>query len=111
MKAVPYALTNSGYERCDSTKATHVHLNTPGPIPYRMIPVIQYGTRDGTPCWTWNGDTSKPTLRPSILTRLPTSDGDVVCHSFVQDGRIRFLDDCTHDLAGQEVDLLEEEES
>lgn len=28
-----------------------------------------------------------------------------VCHSFVTDGRIQFLADCTHDLAGLTVDL------
>lgn len=27
------------------------------------------------------------------------------CHSFVEDGYIRFLDDCTHDLRGQTVRL------
>ncbi|WP_019573378.1 DUF6527 family protein [Curvibacter lanceolatus] len=27
------------------------------------------------------------------------------CHSFVTDGRIQFLSDCTHELAGQTVDL------
>jgi hypothetical protein len=31
----------------------------------------------------------------------------VVCHSFVTDGRIQFLEDCTHELAGQTVDLPE----
>lgn len=30
---------------------------------------------------------------------------DEICHSFVTDGKIRFLNDCTHDLAGQTVDL------
>ena len=28
-----------------------------------------------------------------------------VCHTFVTDGRIQFLSDCTHALAGQTVDL------
>jgi hypothetical protein len=28
-----------------------------------------------------------------------------ICHSFVRDGRIEFLSDCTHRLAGQTVDL------
>jgi len=27
------------------------------------------------------------------------------CHSFVTDGRIQFLSDCTHEMAGQTVDL------
>lgn len=49
--------------------------------------------------WTWNGDTEKPTFRASLL--LPT----VVCHSFITDGKIQFLNDCSHKLAGQTVDL------
>ena len=32
-------------------------------------------------------------------------DGTKVCHSFIRDGRIQFLGDCTHHLAGQTVDL------
>ena len=27
------------------------------------------------------------------------------CHSFVTDGKIRFLNDCTHEMAGETVDL------
>lgn len=49
--------------------------------------------------WTWNGDVDKPTFRASLL--LPT----VVCHSFITDGKIEFLNDCSHSLAGQTVDL------
>lgn len=30
-----------------------------------------------------------------------------VCHSFVTDGKIQFLSDCTHDLAGQTVDMVD----
>jgi hypothetical protein len=30
---------------------------------------------------------------------------DLVCHSFVTDGKIQFLSDCTHALAGQTVAL------
>ena len=29
-----------------------------------------------------------------------------VCHSFVTDGKIQFLGDCTHELAGQTVELI-----
>ena len=29
----------------------------------------------------------------------------LVCHSFVRNGRIEFLGDCTHGLAGKTVDL------
>lgn len=64
------------------------------------------------PKWTYNGDTAKPTFGPSILVtcRWSVIDDEMkddVCHSFVTDGRIQFLNDCTHALAGQTVDLPE----
>lgn len=51
-----------------------------------------------------------PTFEPSILVtcRWMASDSEMkddVCHSFVRDGRIQFLGDCTHELAGKTVDL------
>ena len=66
--------------------------------------------------WQWNGSLELPTLSPSILVSgkrpRPGQDPasgepwpDFVCHSFVRDGRIQFLGDCTHALAGQTVDL------
>lgn len=75
--------------------------------------------------WTFNGDQDKPTFRPSILVtfRQPITDKQAEritagenldlelphtrCHSFVTDGQIRFLDDCTHELKGQTIDLPE----
>lgn len=83
----------------------------------------------GRSVWAWNGDRERPTLSPSVLVRSghhvpehmpgspcwctynaehpeqPTSFKCYVCHSFVTDGRIQFLSDCTHALAGQTVDL------
>jgi hypothetical protein len=57
--------------------------------------------------WTWNGSLELPTFQPSIHVRIVDSKDRVrsVCHSFVTDGRIQFLNDCTHSLAGQTVDL------
>ncbi len=58
---------------------------------------------DGSgPKWTWNGDFEKPTIKPSILAVISDEDR---CHSFVTDGKIRFLNDCTHDMKGQTVEL------
>jgi hypothetical protein len=54
--------------------------------------------------WTYNGDGDRPTVSPSIL--LTGHDGRR-CHSFVREGRIEFLSDCTHALAGQTVELPE----
>ncbi len=58
----------------------------------------------GGPEWLWNLSQEKPTFHPSILCHHMGQD-DYRCHSFVTDGRIRFLDDCSHALAGQTVDL------
>lgn len=71
--------------------------------------------------WTFNGNEEKPTFRNSMLVtgkRSLTDDEidrimkgekleipDLRCHSFVTDGRIEFLPDCTHELKGQTVDL------
>lgn len=95
---------------------------------------IQVGEGAG-PRWGWNGSVDKPTFTPSILVKgrdftakgradyetwyaagcPKNADGSMhefesaatVCHSFVTDGRIQFLADCTHALAGQTVDLPE----
>ena len=52
--------------------------------------------------WNWNGDVDRPTLSPSILQTLgPFPDGHKeICHCFVRDGQIEFLNDCTHDKRG-----------
>jgi hypothetical protein len=79
--------------------------------------------------WGFDGNADAPTFTPSVLIRsghyvsgqegklcwctyeertgrkLPAHVGCSVCHSFVVAGRIQFLDDCTHSLAGQTVAL------
>lgn len=83
-----------------------------------------------TDSWQFNNDLNKPTFSPSILVRstklteqgeadyeqwckagYPNRNGKpldhvpTVCHSFVTDGKIQYLSDCTHELAGQTVEL------
>lgn len=75
--------------------------------------------------WKFNDDFEKPTISPSILVHaghytwkdgrdpkecLWCQDPDqpfgcYICHSFVTDGNIKFLNDCTHALAGKTVPL------
>lgn len=60
--------------------------------------------------WQWNGNLEKPTISPSILVRGVRGDDATVktlCHSFVTDGKIQFLSDSAHALAGQTVELPE----
>lgn len=65
---------------------------------------IAHGPGDG-PRWTWNGHVDLPTFSPSVLVTWKEGDVAKVCHSFVIVGKIQFLPDCTHALAGQTVDL------
>jgi hypothetical protein len=79
--------------------------------------------------WTFNENYENPTFSPSILVHAtemtekgiadyeawcklgyPNRDESfesvqIVCHSFVTDGKIQYLSDCTHALAGQTIDL------
>lgn len=75
------------------------------------------------PIWGWNGSLDAPTFTPSILVKgvVPLTDDEIdrimrgekvdpvpmVCHSFVTDGKIQFLSDSTHELAGQTVEIPE----
>lgn len=76
----------------------------------------------GPNAWGWNGSEDKPTFTPSVLVsgsemptdaeieawnthRTPWPRREFVCHSYVKDGLIQFLGDCTHALAGQTVPL------
>jgi hypothetical protein len=69
---------------------------------------IQHGSGQG-PRWGWNGDANRPTFTPSVLLRWHEGEARTpkCCHSFVTDGQIRFLTDCTHALAGKTVPLPE----
>lgn len=73
------------------------------------------------PSWDFDGDLDRPTFSPSLLVSgvRPITDEEqaviragrhvepqpFTCHSFVRAGRIEFLGDCTHHLAGRTVDL------
>lgn len=94
----------------------------PGCDKAHAIPVDGKGKSN----WTYNNDPQRPTFSPSILVRsghyLPRWDAETcychprpdgtawgfkcgVCHSFVKDGQIQFLNDCTHHLAGRTVPI------
>lgn len=104
---------------CEGCKEMHV-LNT-----------IKVGD---APCWGFNNDYEKPTFTPSLLVRsghyvpgeserIAAGKGSCwceyqkahpeitdapkcgVCHTFITDGNIQYLPDCTHELAGQTVPL------
>lgn len=53
----------------------------------------------------FNGDYEKPTFSPSVLVTAPNPKKDRICHSFIKEGMIQYLDDCTHNFAGKTVKL------
>lgn len=57
------------------------------------------------PVWKWNGNAERPTLQPSLRCRESWADGEHVCHLYLTDGVIEFLNDSTHDLRGKKVPL------
>lgn len=120
MKAQPCKIIpGEGYVPCATEEATHLTINIPGPSGLLTLPVQIKGRREGTGNWTWNGDTEKPTLRPSVLTQGHNFlGGDATdkanwpayrCHTWINEGHAQFLDDCDHSLRGQTVALLDVE--
>jgi len=104
---------------CPACKSGHLFNTVPG----------DNSVGGKKPVWTFvNNDPERPTFRASYLVKSGHhakghKKGDScwctfekehgkkapfecrICHSFVTDGKIKFLKDCTHSLAGQEVDL------
>ncbi len=62
---------------------------------------------NGRPCWDFNGNTVTPTFNPSInvFWSYGNPPKDRRCHSFVRDGYIQFLNDCTHKLSGKTCEI------
>lgn len=119
-KALPYEENGqvTGYMIfCPACKCGHLFNTVAGPN----------GVGGQKPVWTFNGNQEKPTFRASMLVKSGhyaggDSSGEcwctfekrrgkpapfecTLCHSYVTDGRIEFLSDCSHDLRGQTVDL------
>jgi hypothetical protein len=86
----------------------------------------EYHTINNT--WQFNGDYDKPTFQPSVLVTSghyskhydgkhcwctwnkehpdePAPFKCSICHSFVTDGKIKYLSDCSHELVNQTVEL------
>lgn len=105
------------YEQLGPDGSKYVVFHCPG-CDTLHNPCVSAGTLYGNgPVWGYNGSLDMPTFTPSLLYWLePRADADDEerryiatrrCHSFVTDGRIQFLGDCGHKLAGQTVDLPE----
>lgn len=55
------------------------------------------------PNWGFNGDLERPTFTPSHRV---SDDKGTICHSFVTDGKVQYLNDSRHELAGHTVEMI-----
>lgn len=109
-----------------------VLFRCPGCEHLHAVRIVPDGNK---PCWGFNGNYERSTFTPSVLVtsghhvpgygRGPgpycqfgcddPEDGNPgccsICHSFVRDGQIQFLGDCTHHLANQTVALAAAEDA
>lgn len=82
---------------------------------------------EGPGAWGFNGNPDAPTFTPSVLMRsghfVPGQEGKEcwctfeerigrkspfecrICHTFITDGMVQFLGDCSHQYAGQTLPL------
>lgn len=93
------------------TGEQHLHFYCPG-CKYLHGPAVAMAPGKDAPLWQWNGSLEKPTLSPSLLItyKYGPEQKQHTCHSFILDGNIQFLGDCTHALAGQTVPIPEWED-
>ena len=106
-----------------SAEDNGLHFWCPG---CQRVHQVKVGEGAG-PRWSYNNNPDKPSFIPSVLLKsghyaeaghpgncwcdfkeragqdAPFSC--MVCHSYITEGKIQFLSDCTHALAGQTVDL------
>lgn len=94
MKVRPIKFINGIPKQCSPDEATHLVIKFPSPAEWLTLPVTNGG-------WEWNKSVDAPTLTPSILTKNHL----FVCHSYIIDGKVNFLSDCTHDLKNKTVEL------
>jgi len=106
MRAKQIKLLNSDRE----VEAIAVRFVCPG-CGNHHVPRVEklLDTYDG-PLWEWNGSLENPTFSPSLRV-MGGPGGATSCHSFIRDGKIEYLSDCTHALAGQTVELPELDET
>lgn len=89
------------WERTDKDGTRRVGFVCPGCGQIHMMPVT------GPKAWDFNNNFQRPTFSPSILAKWTYGEEHTrhVCHSFVREGRVEFLSDCTHALAGQTINM------
>lgn len=87
----------------DGGKALAFHC--PGCNHYHAFQVERGSTNPDGPIWDWNQDMEKPTFHPSLMVNRGAANQ---CHFVVKEGKISYLNDSYHELAGRVVNMQEE---
>ena len=85
-------------EGADTTKVSCYRFWCLGCKDYHLI-------RAGGEGWYFNGDLERPSFQSSYRVSNDPDTIDSVCHYYIYDGYIYYLEDCTHTLAGAQVPL------
>lgn len=59
--------------------------------------------------WGWNGSYEKPTFSPSLLINKNADGNYPRCHLMITEGKMKFLDDCTHEMKGETIEMEDAE--
>lgn len=65
---------------------------------------FKYTNTDKDP-WKFNYNFDRPIIRPSISVDAGNSNINYKCHSYVEEGFIKYLDDCSHAMKGLSIEL------
>jgi len=63
--------------------------------------------RGPQPVWGFNGNLNCPSFSPSLRIRYGTGDREKCCHLILKDGIINYCGDCSHDLKGKPVKMVD----
>lgn len=93
----------------EDKRLAHACVNKKGDIIGWLIfcPACKHGHFFKKGMWTFdNNDHESPSFSPSMLVHESKHEPYIPrCHTFVKEGKIQFLSDCSHDMAGKTVDL------
>ena len=131
MKAKPVKFEKGNQVDVPPEQATHVILHLPGPQGQFLLPITTQRAAKTPGRWFWNGNMEMPSIDPSIKSECghfaksfdPTKDSCwctynkqhpddqhfhcYICHSCINDGKVAFQGDCSHEFRGKTVDLLD----
>ena len=92
---------------CEPHEATYVEFLVPsGLFEYRRLMI---GDSKKPNQWSWNYDVDEPTFRPSVLSKASWAGKPWLCHSYITNGVVKFLGDCTHNNKNKSMPLKDVE--